>query len=90
MKSVKYMLSKASFSSFSGWPIAFAANIAILPLFVDMLQHDLIMASILIGVVFGSISVIRLFIIDYVEDRYGLNIRPDHVIRKIIGNNNDS
>lgn len=77
------MLSKASFSSLTGWPIAFAANIAILPLFVDMLQEDLLMAGILIGVVFGVISIIRLFIIDYVEDRYGLNIKPDHLIKKL-------
>jgi uncharacterized membrane protein len=83
MKSIKYMLSKASFSSLTGWPIAFAANIAILPLFVDMLQEDLLMAGILIGVVFGVISIIRLFIIDYVEDRYGLNIKPDHLIKKL-------
>lgn len=79
------MLSKAGFSSGSGWPIAFAANITILPLFVDMLQEQLILASILIGVVFGLISVVRLFIIDYVEDRHGLNIRPDHLLRKLVG-----
>lgn len=85
MKSIKYMLSKAGFSSGSGWPIAFAANITILPLFVDMLQEQLILASILIGVVFGLISVVRLFIIDYVEDRHGLNIRPDHLLRKLVG-----
>ena len=77
------MLSKASFSSFTGWPIAFAANLAFLPLFVDMLREQPILASIIIGVLFGVISIIRLFIIDYVEDRWGLNIRPDHVIKKI-------
>lgn len=85
MKSKKYMLSKAGLSSGSGWPIAFAANITVLPFFITMLQEQPLLASILIGVVFGLISVARLFIIDYVEDRYRLNIRPDHIIRKLLG-----
>lgn len=84
MKSKKYLLGKALLSSGSGWPLAFLANIAILPLFITMLQDNLLLASILIGVVFGIISMARIFVIDYVEDRYGLNIRPDHVIRKLI------
>ncbi len=83
MKSIKYMLSKASFSSFTGWPIAFTANLAFLPLFVDMLSTRPVEASLLIGVLFGVISIIRLFIIDFVEDRYNLNIRPDHLLRKV-------
>jgi len=85
MKSIKYMLSKATFSSFTGWPIAFTANLVFLPLFVDMLRDEPIVAAILIGVLFGIISIIRLFIIDFVEDRYDLNIRPDHVIKKVLG-----
>ena len=79
------MLSKATFSSFTGWPIAFTANLVFLPLFVDMLRDEPIVAAILIGVLFGIISIIRLFIIDFVEDRYDLNIRPDHVIKKVLG-----
>jgi hypothetical protein len=84
MKSIKYMLSKASFSSLSGWPIAFAANLAFLPHFVDMLNENPLLASILIGVLFGLISIVRLFLIDWVEDRYGLNIRPDHLLKKVL------
>lgn len=72
------------FSSFAGWPIAFLANVFFLPHFVDMLIENPILAALLIGVVFAVISATRLFIIDYVEDRYGLNIRPDYIIRKII------
>jgi len=83
MKSNRYMLSKAAFSSGSGWPIAFLANLTVLPFFIDMLQEDLLLASLAIGVVFGLISLTRLFIIDYIEDRYDLNIRPDHLIRKL-------
>jgi len=78
------MLSKASFSSLSGWPIAFAANLIFLPHFVDMLDKNPLGASILIGILFGVISIIRLFIIDWVEDRYNLNIRPDHLIKKVL------
>lgn len=83
MKTNKYMLGKASFSSLSGWPIAFAANIMVLPLFVTMLQDQLILASVAIGVIFGLISILRLFLIDWVENKYGLNIRPDHLIKKV-------
>jgi hypothetical protein len=50
-----------------------------------MLQDNLVLGSLVIGVVFGLISLARLFIIDFVEDRYGLNIRPDHVIKKVLG-----
>ena len=85
MKSIKYILGKASFSSLTGWPIAFTANILVLPFFIPLLQSDVILASILIGVVFGLISICRLFIIDFVEDRYGLNIRPDYLIKKLVG-----
>ena len=85
MKSKKYMLGKASFSSISGWPIAFGLNILILPSFAYMLIDNILLAAILIAVVFGLASVVRLFLIDYVEDRYGLNIRPDHLIKRICG-----
>ena len=84
MKSIRYLLGKSMFSSFAGWPIAFIANLTLLPFFADMLIENVLLAAILIGVMFGLISVVRLFIIDYVEDRYSLNIRPDHLIRKII------
>ncbi len=85
MKTIKYMIGKASFSSLTGWPIAFAANILVLPFFIDGLRENPILAAIQIGVIFGCISIVRLFIIDYIEDRHGLNIRPDHLIKRLCG-----
>lgn len=82
VKSLKYMIGKASFSSLTGWPIAFAANILVLPFFIPMLQENPLLAAVTIGVIFGCISIVRLFIIDYVEDRHGLNIRPDNLLKK--------
>lgn len=83
MKSKRYLLNKSLFSSFAAWPIAFMANLFFLPHFADMLVKNPILAALLIGVIFALVSLTRLFIIDYVEDRYGLNIRPDHVLRKL-------
>jgi len=77
------MITKASFSSGSGFPIAFGLNLAVLPFFASMLYENPILAAVLIGVIFGTASVIRLFIIDYVEERYGLNIRPDYLLTRI-------
>lgn len=85
MKSLKYITSKATFSSGSGMPIAFGLNLAVLPFFADMLINNPIIAAILIGVIYTSVSIFRLILIDWVEDRYGLNIRPDHLICKLLG-----
>ena len=86
MKTKRYILGKALFSSGSGFPIAFTLNLAVLPFFAVMLIENAIFAALLIGLVFGTASVIRLFLIDYVENRYGLNIRPDHLITKCLRN----
>ena len=83
MKSIKYLFSKATFSSGSGMPIAFMLNLLLLPLFVEMIAEQPLFAALLIGMVYTSVSIVRLFIIDYVEDRYGLNIRPDHLLCRL-------
>ena len=83
MKSNKYMLSKATFSSGSGMPIAFALNLAILPFFAESLLTHPFQSAIAIGVIYTTVSIFRLFIIDWIEERYGLNIRPDHLIKKL-------
>ena len=85
MKSIQYMLGKATFSAGSGAPIAFILNFTILPLFTIMIVENNLMAAILIGIIYSSVSILRLFIIDLVEDRYGLNIRPDHLISRLVG-----
>ena len=85
MKSIKYILSKATFSAGSGIPIAFALNLIVLPFFTPMIIEKPYLAAILIGIIYTTVSIFRLFIIDYVEDRYGLNIRPDHLIKRMCG-----
>jgi len=87
MKTNRYILSKATFSSGSGMPIAFALNLAILPLFAHYLQTNPVEAAITIGVIYTSVSIFRRFIIDWIEEKYGLNIRPDYLIRKLLNLN---
>ena len=83
MKSKKYMFSKASFSSGSGMPIAFGLNLAVLPLFATWLLTHPIQSAIIIGMIYTTVSIFRLFLIDWVEDRYGLNIRPDYLLSRM-------
>lgn len=83
MKSLKYLLGKATFSSGSGMPIAFLLNLLILPLFTEVIQKNPLFAALLIGIIYTTVSIFRLFIIDVVEDRYGLNIRPAHLIQRL-------
>jgi len=85
MKSIKYILSKATFSAGSGIPIAFMLNLMILPFFAPMIIQQPFLAAAIIGIIYTTVSIFRLFIIDYVEDRYGLNIRPDHLIKRMCG-----
>jgi len=82
-KTKRYLLGKATFNSGSGMPIAFGLNLAVLPLFAVYLQTHPLESAIIIGIIYTTVSVWRLFIIDWVEDRYGLNIRPDHLLKKI-------
>lgn len=82
MKTKKYILGKATFSSGSGMPIAFALNIAVLPMFAHYMITNPIEAAVWIGIIYTSVSIFRLYVIDIVEDRYGLNIRPDYLLSK--------
>jgi vacuolar-type H+-ATPase subunit I/STV1 len=81
-KSLRYILSKATFSSGSGMPIAFGLNVMVLPLFASYMVNHPLHAALLIGLIYTSVSIVRLFIIDVVEDRYGLNIRPDYILTR--------
>ena len=81
-KSLKYILSKASFSSGSGMPIAFGLNVLVLPQLLDLIHQSPLMAAFVIGIIYTSVSIVRLFVIDLVEDRYGLNIKPDYLIAR--------
>lgn len=81
-KSIKYILSKSTFSSGSGMPIAFGLNVMVLPLFATYLINHPLHAALLIGLIYTSVSIVRLFVIDLIEDRYGLNIRPDYLLAR--------
>lgn len=64
-------------------PIAFGLNLAVLPLFATYIQTHPLESAAIIGVIYTSVSIWRLFVIDFVEDRYGLNIRPDYLLKKV-------
>jgi len=83
-KSLRYMLGKATFSAGSGTPIAFLLNLLILPFFTEIISENPLFAAILIGIIYSSVSIFRLFILDFVEDRYGLNIRPDYLLQRLL------
>jgi hypothetical protein len=65
-------------------PIAFFLNLLVLPLFSEIIIDNPYLAALFIGIIYTSVSIFRLFLIDIVEDRYGLNIRPDHLIQRLL------
>jgi len=76
--SIKNLALKSVVSSFLGLPISFGVNMMILGWIVDLsTQFQYAAVSIIIAIPFAITSAVRLFIIDYVYDRF--NIRLDLV-----------
>jgi len=83
MINAKSLLYKASFSASAGLPISYLLNITILPFFVTELQENILIAGALISIPFLMASTIRIFVIDYVYQRHGINIDPAHLLKNL-------
>jgi hypothetical protein len=78
---------KANFNALAGLPISFALNLAILPFFAPFFadpQGAYIGAS-LVAIPFYLTSVFRQYIIDFTYEKYGININPSCLMKKLIG-----
>jgi len=65
-------------------PISYLLNISILPLFITELRENVLIAGALIAIPFLLASTIRIFVIDYIYQRHGINLDPSHLIKKVV------
>ena len=84
-KNTKQIFYKATLSSSVGLPIAYMLNVTILPFFVPALQENTFVASAFITIPFLLASIMRIFTIDFIYQKYGINIEPLHLIKKAFG-----
>lgn len=76
---------KANLSALAGLPISFMVNIAILPLFSDWFANPetVYLGASLVAIPFYITSVSRLYIIDKVYEKYGIDINPSRLVKRI-------
>jgi len=79
---ISSLLTKASLSALIGSPIAYGLNIGVLPTFVELIEQNVFLASALIVVPFFVASTLRMFVIDYVYEKYHINLDPLYHVRK--------
>jgi len=84
MTDTKSLLYKATFSASAGLPISYLLNITILPLFITELRENVLIAGALIAIPFLMASTIRIFVIDYIYQRHGINLDPAHLLKKAV------
>jgi len=80
----KELFWKAVSIAASGYPISYALNLSILPpmlRYIDI-QNDPVVATFFLGIPYFIASVGRIFVFDYVYDKYNLHIDPAHYIKK--------
>jgi len=78
------LLSKACLSALVGSPIAYGLNVGVLPTFVELIEQNVFLASALIVVPFFIASTLRMFVIDYVYEKYHVNLDPVYHVKRII------
>ena len=82
--SVRNLAIKSLVSSFIGLPISFGVNILILNWIVNLsTQMQYAMVSLVIAIPFALTSALRLFVIDYVYDRFNIRLDPVYHIGKL-------
>ena len=78
------LLSKAILSALVGSPIAYGLNVGVLPFFVKLIDENVFLASALIVVPFFVASSLRIFVIDFVYQKYHLNLDPVYHVKKLL------
>jgi hypothetical protein len=76
---------KANMSALAGLPISFLVNLSILPLFSDWFSNPetVYLGASLVAIPFYITSVSRMYIIDLVYQKYGININPSVLIKRL-------
>jgi len=64
-------ISEALTNTFGGYPIAYGISIIILPLSVDWIKDDPLVASLFIGIVFAIASFLRVYYLRRLFERFG-------------------
>ena len=83
---ISSLLIKGLFSAIVGSPIAYSLNIAVLPTFSELIDENIYLASFLIIIPFIIASTIRMTVIDYVYEKYHVNLDLVYQVRKLIRN----
>jgi len=81
---ISSLLSKACLSALVGSPIAYGLNVSVLPTFVELIDQNVFLASALICVPFFVASTLRMFVIDFVYQKYHINLDPLYYVKRII------
>ena len=81
---ISSLLSKACLSALVGSPIAYGLNVGVLPTFVELIEQNVFLASALIVVPFFIASTLRMFVIDYVYEKYKINLDPVYHVKRMI------
>ena len=81
------LFTKGLFSAIVGSPIAYSLNLGVLPTFSELIDENIYLASFLILVPFIIASTIRMTLIDYVYERYKVNLDPMYYIKKRLVSN---
>jgi hypothetical protein len=74
--------SEAFINSFGSFPVGYIVGIAILPVSVDWIQTDPLMANIAITGVFAAVSFTRTYFLRRVFERFGLDDNLFHLVSK--------
>jgi len=83
MKS-KSLFYKATLSASCGLPLAYVINLSVLPHITAVIESNPYLASALIAIPFFVASQMRIFSIDYIYEKYHINIDPIHLIKRIM------
>lgn len=83
--STNSILLKALYSSSIGLPISLLLNLALVEWIKDVVTNNgHIEAALILSIPFFVASIMRIFLIDWVYNRYSVNIEPSHIIKKLV------
>jgi len=64
-------ISEALTNTFGGYPLGYGISIIVLPLSVDWIKEDPLVASLFIGLVFATASFLRVYYLRRLFERFG-------------------
>jgi len=79
---ISSLLTKSFLSALIGSPIAYTLNLGVLPTFSELIDENIFLASFLIIIPFIIASAIRMTVIDYVYEKYHVNLDLMYHVRK--------